>query len=121
MIDIHLKSVHFKKTVAQISFLSKLWYFQYKSKSATILKETRFAQLFSQNERTLMVKFLPIYLVSWRCESFPSLWRLRFSGNSTFNDDIFSIRPISSGQAQNADLLRPGNGNTQIAKVVCRK
>ena len=26
------KSVHFKKTVAQISFLSKLWYFQYKSK-----------------------------------------------------------------------------------------
>ena len=27
-----LKSVHFKKTVARISFLSKLWYFQYKSK-----------------------------------------------------------------------------------------
>ena len=27
-----LKSVHFKKTVAWISFLSKLWYFQYKSK-----------------------------------------------------------------------------------------
>ena len=44
-----VKSVHFKKTVAQISFLSKLWYFQYKSKqkSTTILKETRFAQLSS--------------------------------------------------------------------------
>ena len=27
-----LKSVHFKKTVTRISFLSKLWYFQYKSK-----------------------------------------------------------------------------------------
>ena len=27
-----LKSVHFKKAVARISFLSKLWYFQYKSK-----------------------------------------------------------------------------------------
>ena len=27
-----LKSVHFKKTVVRISFLSKLWYFQYKSK-----------------------------------------------------------------------------------------
>ena len=27
-----LKSVLFKKTVARISFLSKLWYFQYKSK-----------------------------------------------------------------------------------------
>ena len=26
------KSVHFKKTAAQISILSKLWYFQYKSK-----------------------------------------------------------------------------------------
>ena len=29
---VYLKSVHFKKTVARISFLSKLWYFQYKSK-----------------------------------------------------------------------------------------
>ena len=28
----YVKSVHFKKTVARISFLSKLWYFQYKSK-----------------------------------------------------------------------------------------
>ena len=27
-----VKSVHFKKAVAQISILSKLWYFQYKSK-----------------------------------------------------------------------------------------
>ena len=27
-----LKSVYFKKAVARISFLSKLWYFQYKSK-----------------------------------------------------------------------------------------
>ena len=27
-----LKSVHFKKSVAEISFLSKLWYFQYKPK-----------------------------------------------------------------------------------------
>ena len=27
-----LKAVHFKKTVARISFHSKLWYFQYKSK-----------------------------------------------------------------------------------------
>ena len=27
-----LKSVHSKKPVARISFLSKLWYFQYKSK-----------------------------------------------------------------------------------------
>ena len=26
------KSAHFKKTVARILFLSKLWYFQYKSK-----------------------------------------------------------------------------------------
>ena len=44
-----LKSVHFKKTIAQISFLSKLWYFHFKSKqkSTTILKEKRFAQLSS--------------------------------------------------------------------------
>ena len=27
-----VKSVHFKKTVVQISFISKLWYFQYKSR-----------------------------------------------------------------------------------------
>ena len=30
--NILVKSVHFKKTVARISFLSKLWYFQFKSK-----------------------------------------------------------------------------------------
>ena len=64
--------------------------------------------------------YVPIYLVSWRCESFPSLWRLWFTGNPSIHDDIFSNRPISSGQAQNADLLRPGNGNAQTAKVVCR-
>ena len=42
-----LKSVHFKKTVARILFLSKLRYFRYKSKNTTNLKETRFAQLSS--------------------------------------------------------------------------
>jgi hypothetical protein len=31
-IKFFLKSVHFKKPVARISFLSKLWYFEYKSK-----------------------------------------------------------------------------------------
>ena len=31
-----LKSGHFKKTVARISFLSKLWYFQYKSKQKVL-------------------------------------------------------------------------------------
>ena len=45
--NIHaLKSVHFKKPVARISFLSKLWYIlslQIKTKSTTILNETRFA------------------------------------------------------------------------------
>ena len=51
-----LKSIHFKKPAAIILFLSKLWYFQYKSKQkvhTTILKETRVAQLSSENERTL--------------------------------------------------------------------
>ena len=42
-----LKSVHFKKTVARISILSKLWYFLICIESTTILKESRFAQLSS--------------------------------------------------------------------------
>ena len=44
-----LKSVHFKKTVARFSFLSKLWYIliQIKTKSTTVLKEMRIAQLSS--------------------------------------------------------------------------
>ena len=51
-----LKSVHFKKTVARFSFLSKLWYFSTDFvlmsadvvlKSTTILKEMRIAQLSS--------------------------------------------------------------------------
>ena len=53
-----IKSVHFKKTVVRITFLSKLWYFQYKSKSTTILKETRFAQLSSCNRRTSANKLM---------------------------------------------------------------
>ena len=46
-----LKSFYFKKTVARISILSKLCYFQYKLKQK--VKESRFAQLSSENERTL--------------------------------------------------------------------
>ena len=45
-----IKSVHFKKPVTRISFLTKLWYvlsIQIKTKSTTILKETRLAQLSS--------------------------------------------------------------------------
>ena len=44
-----LKSVHFKKTVAWFSFLSKLWYIsvQIKTKSITVLKEMRTAKLSS--------------------------------------------------------------------------
>ena len=43
-----LKSVHFKKTIARISFLSKPWYFQYKSKQKMPqFNATRFAQLSS--------------------------------------------------------------------------
>ena len=45
-----LKSVHFKKTVARILILSKLWYILFVLiciESTTILKESRLAQLFS--------------------------------------------------------------------------
>ena len=58
-----LKSVHFKKTVAQSSFLSKkvVIFSEIKIKSAdvilkmtTLLKEMRIAQLCSLNERTLI-------------------------------------------------------------------
>ena len=58
-IFILLKSVHFKKTVARISFLSKLWYFFVLIciESTTILKETRFAQLSSKNEWTLNIPY----------------------------------------------------------------
>ena len=41
----YIKSVHFKKPVARISFLSKLWYFFICFESTTILKEKRFTQL----------------------------------------------------------------------------
>ena len=44
-IYIRIGKLHCKKTVVQISILSKLWYFQYKSKkSTTILKVSRFVQ-----------------------------------------------------------------------------
>ena len=44
-----LKSVHFKKTVARISFLSKLWYFQYKSNQ----KVPQFSLLFYRQMQCL--------------------------------------------------------------------
>ena len=59
-----LKSVHFKKTVARSSFLSKMWYFStvfvlmsadVVLKSTTVLKEMRIAQLSPYNERTLSI------------------------------------------------------------------
>ena len=43
----YLKSAHFKKTVAWISFLLKLWYFLIPIETTTILKETRFTELSS--------------------------------------------------------------------------
>ena len=58
-----LKSIHYKKTVARILFLSKLCYvlsIQFKTKSTTILKETRFVQLSSYNEQTLTAYFYPV-------------------------------------------------------------
>ena len=53
--NLWLKSIHFKKTVARSSIFSKLWYFltQIITKSTTILKEMRIAQLSSLNERIL--------------------------------------------------------------------
>ena len=58
-----LKSVHFKKTVARSSFLSKMWYFSSVFvlmsadvlKSTTVLKEMRIAQLSPYNEMTLSI------------------------------------------------------------------
>ena len=47
----HLKSLHFKKTVARISFLSKLWYFLICIESTTILKEIVFLKWTDFNYR----------------------------------------------------------------------
>ena len=51
MITYLLKSIHFKKTVVQSSFLSKVFVL-ISAKMTTLLKEMRIAQLSSWNERT---------------------------------------------------------------------
>ena len=53
----YIKSVHFKKTVARISFFFKIVVLFVLAfiESTTTLKETKFAQLSSLNERTLAV------------------------------------------------------------------
>ena len=76
-----LNFVHFKNTVARISILSKLWYFQYESKkSTTILKKLRFT-LYKMNG--LQYTFLANILIRSNRVAFAfilSIWLIYVGG-----------------------------------------
>ena len=57
--EFYLKSFHFKKTVARISFFSKLWYFQYKSKQ----KVPQFWK--KQDSRNCLLKMNGLKQILW--------------------------------------------------------